>query len=143
MRAPNNVRELEGIFTQIVAQSQFGRGSVSLPKVENTIERFSQSRNHITLDHIIRITAEKLGFTEQDIKGKKRKARINQARQIAMYLCRELTECSLPKIGEAFGGRSHTTVLHGINKIEEELEFDRVLEQRILKIQKMLSAKTG
>jgi len=143
LRAPNNVRELEGVFMQIVAQSQFGYGSVSLPKVEDTIERFSQSRNTLTLDHIIRVTAEKFGFTEKDIKGKKRTARVNQTRQIAMYLCRELTEASLPQIGEAFGGRSHTTVLHGIKKIEEELEYDRVLEQRILKIQKTLSASTG
>jgi chromosomal replication initiator protein len=143
LRAPNNVRELEGVFNQIAAQSRFGYGSVSLPKVEDTIERFSQSRNSLTLEHIIRVTAEKFGFSEQDIKGKKRTARINQARQIAMYLCRELTECSLPQIGEAFGGRSHTTVLHGINKMEDELQYDRVLEQRILKVQRSLSAKTG
>jgi chromosomal replication initiator protein len=145
LRAPNNVRELEGIFNQIVAQSRFGQNSItlSIPKVEDTIERFSQPRNQLTLGNIIAIAAEKFGFAEKDLLGKKRTARINKARQIAMYLCRELTESSLPQIGEAFGGRSHTTILHGIKKIEDELEYDRVLEQRILKIQKSLTAKSG
>ncbi|MEL6309472.1 MAG: helix-turn-helix domain-containing protein, partial [Chloroflexota bacterium] len=62
---------------------------------------------------------------------------------IAMYLCRDLTEHSLPQIGEAFGGRSHTTVLHGINKIEESLEFDGILEKRIHKIRKDILGITG
>ncbi|GAB5494062.1 MAG: chromosomal replication initiator protein DnaA [Phototrophicaceae bacterium] len=139
LRAPNNVRELEGVFNQIVAQTRFGSGTVQLPKVEQTIERFSQKRERVTLEKIIEVTAEKFGFHSEELVGKRRTARINKARQIAMYICRELTESSLPEIGRAFGGRSHTTVLHGINKIEEELEFDRILEQRILKVRKTLS----
>lgn len=139
LRAPNNVRELEGVFNQIVAQTRFGSGAVQLPKVEQTLERFNQPRERITLEKIIAVTAEKFGFHSEELVGKRRTARINKARQIAMYICRELTESSLPEIGRSFGGRSHTTVLHGIKKIEEELEFDRILEQRILKIRKNLS----
>lgn len=142
-RAPNNVRELEGVFNQILAQSRFGNVDVSLPKVEHTLERFSQKRERVTLEDIIAVAAEKLNFQTEDIVGKKRHSRLNKARQIAMYLCRELTEASLPQIGKEFGGRSHTTVLHGINKIEEELEFDRVLEQRIIKIRKQLLGATN
>jgi len=138
-RAPKNVRELEGVFNQIMAQTRFGNVDIPMPRVEHTLERFSQPRERVTVDVIIEETAAKFGFTPDELTGKRRTARINKARQIAMYICRELTEASLPQIGEAFGGRSHTTVLHGINKIEEELEDDRILEQRILKIRKKLS----
>jgi chromosomal replication initiator protein len=138
LRAPNNVRELEGVFNQIIAQNRF-MGEMSLPKVEHTLERFSQPRERISMNDIISTVAESFGFTADELKGSKRTARINKARQVAMYLCREMTEASLPSIGDYLGGRSHTTVLHGINKMEEELETDRVMEQRLLKIRKTLN----
>jgi len=139
------VRELEGVFNQILAQTRFGNADLPvMPRVEHTLERYRQPRDRVTLAHIIEVTADKFGFVAADLHSKRRTARVNKARQIAMYICREMTEASLPQIGEAFGGRSHTTVLHGINKIEEELEFDRVLEQRIVKIRKMiLGAQAG
>lgn len=137
-RAPGNVRELEGAFNQILAQARNNSGVVSLPKVEDTIDRFVKPRERVTLDEIITVTADRFGFTADDIKGSSRAARVNNARQVAMYLCREMTEFSLPQIGEAFGGRSHTTVLHGANKIAEEIETDRVLESRIHKIMRRL-----
>jgi chromosomal replication initiator protein len=137
LRAPNNVRELEGVFNQIIAQNRFV-GEMSLPKVEHTLERFSKPRDRISTNDIIRAVAESFGFEAEDIVSTKRTSRLNKARQVAMYLCREITEVSLQQIGEIFGGRSHTTVLHGINKTEEELETDRVLEQRILKLRKIL-----
>ncbi len=133
-RAPNNVRELEGVFNQLVAQAQYSKNPVSLPAAEHTLDMYERPRERVSLDHIIRVTANNLGFEPQDLMGKRRTARINKARQIAMYLAREMTEYSLPQIGEAFGGRSHTTVLHGANKIAEELESDRVLESKIEKL---------
>ncbi|MEO1163780.1 MAG: chromosomal replication initiator protein DnaA [Chloroflexota bacterium] len=145
MRAPNNVRELEGVFNQILAQTRFGNVDVPLPRVEDTLQRFHAPRERAsaTLERIIEVTAERFSLRASDLEGKKRAARINKARQIAMYLCRDLTEHSLPQIGEAFGGRSHTTVLHGINKIEESLEFDGILEKRIHKIRKDILGITG
>jgi chromosomal replication initiator protein len=137
-RVPKNVRELEGAFNQVVAQFKLGHQDMSLPAVESTLNRYSQPRERVSIEDIITITAQKFGFSTIDLRGKKRTARINKARQIAMYLCRELTEASLPQIGDAFGGRSHTTVLHGSNKIAEELEFDTVLEARILKLRKSI-----
>jgi chromosomal replication initiator protein len=131
------VRELEGVFNQIIAQNRFV-GEMSLPKVEHELQAYSKPRERISLNDIIRVVAENFGFEAEDITGTKRTSRLNRARQVAMYLCREITEASLPQIGEIFGGRSHTTVLHGINKTEEELETDRVLEQRILKLRKIL-----
>ncbi len=133
-RAPSNIRELEGVFNQLVAQAHYGRSPVSLPAAEHTLDLYERPRERVSLDHIIRVTANNLGFEPQDLIGKRRTSRINKARQIAMYLAREMTEFSLPQIGEAFGGRSHTTVLHGANKIAEELETDRVLESKLEKL---------
>lgn len=130
-RAPNNVRELEGVFNQIVAQTRFGDGVVALPRAETTVERYNQPRERWTLAEIIDLAARKQNLTADDLIGKRRTSRINVARQIAMYIARELTECSLPQIGEAFGGRSHTTVLHGCKKIEDQIAYDKVLESRI------------
>ena len=139
-RSTRSVRDLEGAFNQILAQIRLGGAlRLSLPKAESTLQRFNQPRDRVTLDEIINVTALKFGFDSRELKGKKRTARLNKARQVAMYLCREMTECSLPQIGEAFGGRSHTTVLHGSSKIMEELEFDKVLEARILKIRKAIA----
>ncbi|MCA9915977.1 MAG: chromosomal replication initiation protein, partial [Anaerolineae bacterium] len=140
-RAPNNVRELEGVFNQLVAQAQYSKNPVSLPAAEHTLDMYDRPRERVSLDHIIRVTANNMGFEPQDLIGKRRTARINKARQIAMYLAREMTEYSLPQIGEAFGGRSHTTVLHGANKIAEELESDRVLESKIEKLRTDISRR--
>lgn len=138
-RAPNNVRELQGVFNQVVAQTRFGGGSISQHGVATTIERFSQPRERVTLDGIIDATARKYNLEARHLVGKSRKAQVNKARQIAMYLCREMTEYSLPQIGEAFGGRSHTTVLHGVNKVEEQLAYDSVLEAQLLKLRQTIA----
>jgi chromosomal replication initiator protein len=129
-RAHSNVRELEGVFNQFVAKAQLSRGGLTPQNAETLLERFNRPRQHfdrLTTDQVIMAVALHFGFSPRDLTGKRRTGRINQARQIAMYLTRELTDASLPQIGEAFGGRSHTTVLHGCNKIAEEAEFDTSL----------------
>ncbi|MAU10198.1 MAG: chromosomal replication initiator protein DnaA [Anaerolineaceae bacterium] len=137
-RAPNNVRELEGVFNQIAAQTRFSGGEVNISDARQTVDRFRRPREHIQMADIIRVTAEKHGLDSDDLTGTRRTGRINRARQIAMFIVRELTPYSLPQIGEAFGGRSHTTVLHGCNKIADEVENDPVLESRILKIKQLV-----
>jgi len=137
-RAPQSIRELEGVFNQIMAQSRLGDGRISVPRAQHTLERFQQPRERVTLAQIIEVVAQSHGLTADALIGKRRTGRINQARQIAMYLAREMTAFSLPQIGEAFGGRSHTTVLHGANKIEEELAYDRALESKISRMRQTL-----
>lgn len=136
-REPNNVRELSGMFNNIVAQAQFGRVNVS--NAETTIQRFEQPRQRLTIGKIIEVSARLQGVTTEDMLSAKRAARISKARQVAMYVARELTEMSLPQIGEAFGNRSHTTVLHGCKRITKDLKEDSVLEARILKIKRALT----
>ncbi len=78
--------------------------------------------------------AEDFGITLGELKTKKRNKTIVLPRQVAMYLSRELTELSLPEIGEVFGGKDHTTVLHSYNKIKGELGENQVLQERVEKI---------
>ena len=148
-RGSGNVRELEGVYNQIIAQTQLSRGPLTLKNAEFTLERYDSPREHglqrqrVTTKQVIETTACHFQLKVSDLTSKRRAARINKARQVAMYLVRELTESSLPQIGEAFGGRSHTTVLHGCNKIAEELDFDSGLRERLSAIRTMLEDGTS
>ncbi len=144
-RAQSNVRELEGVFNQIVAKAQLGTSSLTVESAQHTLSRFDRPRMHlrkaIKTDDIIAIMAEKFNLQAADLLGKRRTGRINHARQIAMYLTRELTDLSLPQIGEIFGGRSHTTVLHGANKIAEKIDFDSATRTQVEEIREKLQSK--
>lgn len=127
-RARNSIRELEGLFTQVVAKTQLNQQPLTRLAAERIVEQYERPRHHlkprITLEHVLNVTAEHHAVTAKELIGKQRTGRINHARQIAMYLAREITDYSLPQIGDAFGGRSHTTVLHGYNKVAEMMEED-------------------
>ena len=134
--ASKNIRELEGVFNQIIVQMRLNDGKpLSIYRTESTIERYHRPRRKISTRIVVEVTANCLQLDAEDLTGKKRASRINRARQIAMFLARELTDESLPQIGAEFG-RSHTTVLHGYNKIAEDAEFDSVLAAQIAKIRK-------
>ena len=88
----------------------------------------------ITADLIMNVVAAHFNLKVDDFKSKKRSRNIAYPRQIAMYLCRELTDLSLPKIGDEFGGRDHTTVIHACEKIASELETDIELNKVVNKL---------
>ena len=137
-RAPNNVRELEGVFNQMVAKAKLTPRRLTSQDAEHTLSRFSQPRQHgspmgVTLQDVLNATALQYGLRVGDLLGKRRTQRITQARQLAMYLAREITDASLPQIGEAFG-RSHSTVLHSCNKIADSLTEDEILNVRLQKV---------
>lgn len=139
-----NVRELEGMFNQIVAKSHLWPNTLSVGGVEQTLFQYDQPRFHgranlLTITQVILKVAEHFQLTPQDLTGKRRTGRVNQARQIAMYLVRELTEASLPQIGEAFGKRSHSTVLHGCNKVLEEIAVDTTLREHVNQLRNSFS----
>lgn len=134
-RAARNIRDLHGVFNQVVAQAQTtGRQSLTRHQAEDTLERYTRPMDHLTLHSVAEATAAHFGLKVQDLIGPRRSGKINTARQIAMFLARELTDASLPQIGDFFGGRSHTTVLHGCNKVSEEIEFDPILSTLVEKI---------
>ncbi len=139
-RVPNSVRELNGMFNQIAARVRMnGAQNLTIHRAEATLNRYEKPKEHITLQSIVAVVAETFNMDADTLKGKKRAARINHARQIAMFLAREMTEASLPQIGDFFG-RSHTTVLHGCNKVEEEVEADTVLASRVQRLRNQISS---
>ncbi|GAB4333066.1 MAG: chromosomal replication initiator protein DnaA [Phototrophicales bacterium] len=132
-RAQSNVRELEGVFNQMVAKAQLGGLTEEL--ADMTLEQFDRPRLHgrqpITIKQILEAAAAYFQVPQAELTGKSRTSRINTARQVTMYLVRQLTNTSFAQIGEIFGGRSHTTVLHGCSKIEEDMEKDAGLRHHI------------
>ncbi len=123
-RAKLNVRELEGIFNQVIVTTQISRQPLDAETAEEILDGYRRPRNHVTLNQVLDLTARHHGLSVADLKGKRRTGAISQARQIAMFLAREVTSSSLPQIGDAFGGRKHSTVLHSCNKIADDIERD-------------------
>lgn len=140
-RARTNVRELEGVFNQVIATTQFTRRPVTLDMAEHALEGYRRPRHHaLTMSRVLEVTARHYKFTVADLVGPRRTARLTLARQVAMYLAREMTLASLPQIGEAFGGRSHSTVLHSCNKVADDIEYDDLLRRDIEAIQEALNS---
>ncbi|MBU1863035.1 MAG: chromosomal replication initiator protein DnaA [Candidatus Omnitrophica bacterium] len=114
-----NIRELEGALIRVVAYSSLIGYPITLDLAKNVLkDTFTEEENNVTIDYIQQKTANYFNLKLSDMRTKKRNKSIAYPRQIAMYLVRSLTEHSLPEIGEYFGGRDHTTVLHAISKIE-------------------------
>ncbi|HRL12500.1 MAG TPA: chromosomal replication initiator protein DnaA [Aggregatilineales bacterium] len=140
-RARSNVRELEGAFTQVVAKSQLSRQPITMAAAETLLIRLDAPRlygRQLEADEIIAAAAEFYHLQPADLTGASRTQRVNLARQVAMHLARELTGMSLPQIGEVFGGRTHTTVLHGCNKISEALKDDPLLADQVAALRRTL-----
>ncbi|RJX18357.1 MAG: chromosomal replication initiator protein DnaA [Ammonifex sp.] len=126
----SNIRELEGAFIRVVAFAALTNNPVT-PETASTVlkDAFNLSRPRVVTVNMIQETvANYFNLKNDDLKMKKRTRQVAYPRQIAMYLTRELTDMSLPKIGESFGGRDHTTVLHACEKITVELQGDLSLQ---------------
>ncbi|MGI8722520.1 MAG: chromosomal replication initiator protein DnaA [Geodermatophilaceae bacterium] len=130
-----NIRELEGALIRVSAYASLSRTEVSIGLAEEVLRDLLPDTEgpKITATIIMSVTAEYYSVTVDDLKGHNRSRVLVTARQIAMYLCRELTELSLPRIGQIFGGKDHTTVMHAVRKISalmaERLQiFNQVTE---------------
>ncbi len=136
-RAKANIRELESHFNQVVAAAQLSSQPMDMGTVQIVIDGYRRPREHVTIAQVLDITARHHGLSVEDLIGPRRNSPVNQARQIAMYLAREITCASLPQIGEAFGGRRHSTVLHSLNKIAGDLANDE-LRARVVTLREKL-----
>ncbi|MBR6652977.1 MAG: chromosomal replication initiator protein DnaA, partial [Anaerotignum sp.] len=134
----SNIRELEGALTRIVAFATLTNQDISISLAENSLKDiFSENASTpLTPDLIQQVVAEHYNIRVEDIQGSKKPKNIAFPRQVSMYLCRKMLDISLPKIGESFGGRDHTTVIHAITKIEKQLETDTALQKTILQLEK-------
>jgi chromosomal replication initiator protein len=126
-RVQRHLRELQGVFKKMVIQARMSRSPLTIDHAAEEIDGLQRPRYAITLQQVIDVTAAHHGLTADDLTGPRRTAEINQARQIAMALCRELTNASLPQIGDAFGGRKHSTVLHACQKAATDAACDPVI----------------
>ena len=130
----NNIRMIEGAFNRIVAYASIMHLPIDMKVTETVLKDFAiNTRQNITLEKITNHICKFYGLQNDDLIGKKRPKNIAQPRQIAMYLCRIMTDSSLPKIGLYFGGRDHTTVIHAYEKIDkmrkEDKSFDSLMQQ--------------
>jgi chromosomal replication initiator protein len=119
-RIRSNIRELEGALKRVVANSRFSNQEIDIPFVKESLkDLFVISAKMVSIDNIQKTVAEYYNIKLSDILSKRRSRSITRPRQLAMALTKELTNHSLPEIGEAFNGRDHTTVLHACGKIKE------------------------
>jgi len=119
-RISSNIRELEGALIRVTAFANLNNQPIDLQLAEIVLKDLIINETaHITSTLIIGQAARFFNFSIEELLGPSRSRNLVTARQIAMYLCRELTDLSLPKIGQEFGGRDHTTVMHANRKIRE------------------------
>ncbi|VVD60736.1 Chromosomal replication initiator protein DnaA [Pandoraea iniqua] len=128
----SNVRELEGALRKILAYSKFHGREITIELTKEALKDLLTVQNRqISVENIQKTVADFYNIKVADMYSKKRPANIARPRQIAMYLAKELTQKSLPEIGELFGGRDHTTVLHAVRKIAEERSKDAQLNHEL------------
>ncbi|HOJ77252.1 MAG TPA: chromosomal replication initiator protein DnaA [Bacillota bacterium] len=136
----SNIRELEGALIRIIAYASFHNRQISLELANEVLKDVisSSKTNRLSIPLIQQTVAEYFNIEVEDLKAQRRTKNVTFPRQIAMYLVRELTDYSLPKIGEEFGGRDHTTVIHSYEKIQEliknDSEVDRIIKNLIHKL---------
>lgn len=126
-RVKTNIRELEGVFNQMLAAIQSTRRNLTPDLAKDILNGYRRPRYNVSLAQVLQTVADHYGMSVEELVGPRRTGPLSQARQVAMYLAREITTTSLPQIGEAFGGRKHSTVIHSWNKIVEDMENDPVL----------------
>lgn len=137
----SNIRELEGAFNKVMASSKLEKKEVTLELAEQALKDIisPDEQKVITPDYIISVVAEHYHVTVADLCGNKRSSKIVMPRQIAMYLCRDIIDTSLKTIGKNLGDRDHTTVMHGIEKIENELKTNDNLKNSIDTLRKKIN----
>ena len=137
----SNVRELEGALRKILAFVRFHGREVTIEVARTALKDLLSIQNRqISVENIQKSVADFYSIKVADMYSKKRPANIARPRQIAMFMAKELTQKSLPEIGELFGGRDHTTVLHAVRKITEERSHDSQLNHEIHVIEQTLKA---
>ncbi|GEQ19445.1 MULTISPECIES: chromosomal replication initiator protein DnaA [Clostridium] len=137
----SNIRELEGALIRIIAYSSLTNRDVTVDLATEALKDIISKKQgkHITIDLIQDVVSSYFNLRVEDLKSQRRTRNVAHPRQIAMYLSRKLTDMSLPKIGEEFGGRDHTTVIHAYEKISENLKTDDSLQHTVNDITKKLT----
>ena len=140
-RIRSNVRRLEGALLRVAAYaSMMGGAGLTVAAAENLLRDFlsEENRRAVTIEQIQKLVAEVHDLRPSEMTGKKRSANIAFPRQIAMYLSRRLTQCSLKEIGACFGGRDHGTVIHAVERVEASMHQDERVRQSVAYLEQRL-----
>ena len=137
----SNIRELEGAYNKLIAYSRLNKIDISMDMAEEALKDIINPSisKEVTPENIINVVAEQFNMSPEDIKSKKRTADLVLPRHICMYLCNELTQETLQDIAKALNKKDHTTVMHGINKISEDITVDKALSNKIEVIKKIIN----
>ena len=139
-RIRSNVRELEGALKRVIANAHFTGRDISVELVREALKDLLALQDRlVSIDNIQRVVAEYYKIKVSDLHSKRRSRSVARPRQVAMYLAKDLTHHSLPEIGEAFGGRDHTTVLHACRKIKEMIESDADIREDVKNLLRTLT----
>lgn len=139
----SNIRELEGAVNKIVAYSTLVHKQITKELAEDALKDLISLKENptITIEYIVEVVSQYYNLNPDDIVSKKRPREISYPRQIVMYLCRTLTDMSLPQIGNKLGKRDHTTIIHGYEKIQSEMKTDPVLMNTITTLTRKITGK--
>ena len=132
-RIQTNIRELEGALIRVAAYASLTRSEMTLDLAQNVLHSLFPDAHEarVTPDLVISVASEYFGLTPDELRSSSRTRPLVDARQMAMYLCRELTDLSLPKIGERFGGRDHSTVVHAAGKIRHNMQEHKTCYEQV------------
>jgi len=142
-RVQSNIRELEGALTRVAAFSQISAVPLSPQLVESLLTDLLPRRADIQADEVIDLVAREYGLETERLLGRERTKAVALPRQVAMYLLREEAKISLPKIGEALGGRDHTTVMYACDKVADLLETDDRFRRQVVEIRQSIYGQPG
>jgi chromosomal replication initiator protein len=134
----SNVRELEGALTRLIATSEMTGRQITVQFARDTLADLVGKRAHITPSQVIETVAKYYSISVPEMVSPSRNKELVQPRQVAMYLIRQETDASLPEIGGLLGGRDHTTILHGVERVKERLEAEEQLRRDVMSVREQL-----
>ncbi len=142
-RTQSNIRELEGALIRVHAFSSLNRQPLNVALAEIVLKDLilESERPEIDAAIIMAVTAEYFSVSMDDLTGSNRSRVLVNARQVAMYLCREMTELSLPRIGATFGGKDHTTVMHAVKKISRQMSERRPIFNQVTELTSRIKSR--
>lgn len=137
-----NIRELEGVLISLIAQSSLNKKEIDLELAKQTLQSIVQDiESEVGIDYIQKFVADYFGVTVDSLKAKTRKREIVVARQVAMYFAKEYTNLSLKSIGFHFGSRDHSTVIHALTAVSDQMDTDRKFNTTIQELTKKIKLK--
>ena len=139
-RVKSNIRELEGSLVRLIAISSLRGEPISKTIAQDSIRNLAKEEESgvVTIQQIQKLVASAYKLTCEELVSKNNARQISHPRQVAMYLCKNLTKHSYPEIGRAFGGKHHTTVMHSVEKIETLVATDETLQRLIAELSESL-----